>query len=270
MRINADQYARISRLLEERAGIRLGPGKEYLVVSRLGAVRREYDMPDFEHMLRALESGTPRALVASVIDAMTTNETFWFRDPTHYEILVRDLLPALGGDRVRIWSAAASTGQEAYSIAISIQDAVAAGRLPAGLSAEILGTDISPSALRQAESARYCGMSAVRGLSPEQRQRYFVGKDDCIELQPRYRRNIRFREFNLLDSYALLGRFDVIFCRNVLIYFSPERKRDILERFAQVLNPGGGLFLGSTESMNGHEDLFEMQRYGTGLVYRRR
>jgi chemotaxis protein methyltransferase CheR len=113
-------------------------------------------------------------------------------------------------------------------------------------------------------------MAAVRGLSPAQRQRYFVERDECIELLPQYRRNIRFREFNLLDSYAGLGRFDIILCRNVLIYFSPERKRDILERFAHSLNPGGALFLGSTESMSGHEDLFEMQRYGAGLVYRRR
>lgn len=269
MRLTPEQYEKLSGFLETQAGIRLGPGKEYLVVSRLGGVLRQFGLDDFGALVQRLERGGDRELRVQVVDAMTTNETFWFRDPAHYQILTRDLLPG-GGRHARIWSAAASTGQEAYSIAISLRTAMAAGQLPGDFSYEILGTDISPSALRQAEEARYCGMAAARGLTPEQRQRFFIDDEDCIEVQPVYRKNIRFRRFNLLSGFEALGRFDVIFCRNVLIYFSQELKRDILERFSGALNPGGSLFLGSSESMSGNDDLFEMQRFGSGLVYRRR
>lgn len=143
-----------------------------------------------------------------------------------------------------------------------------AGR-PAG-NVNIVGTDISTVALAQAREGRYCGLSASRGLADEQRRRYFAQEGDCLSVLPQYRRGVEFREFNLLRPYDTLGRFDIVFCRNVLIYFSAERKRDILERLARVLNPGGYLFLGSTESMNGHADLFEMHNQFGGLVYRRR
>ena len=270
MQLNAEQYGRISELLEQHAGIRLGVGKEYLVVSRLGNLLRGNGLDGFGSLIRKLEQHDNRSLLTHVIDAMTTNETFWFRDPAHYQILIRDVLPGLNRPQARIWSAAASSGQEAYSIAITIESALADRQLPSGFSYQILGTDISETALEQAESARYCGIAAARGLTPAQQQRYFRRDGDCFEILPRYRHSVEFRAFNLLAGYALLGRFDVIFCRNVLIYFSQECKRGILERFHAVLNPGGCLFLGSTESMNAHEDLFEMQRHGTGLVYQRR
>jgi len=270
MDLSADQYAKLSELLERHAGIRLGAGKEYLVLSRLGGLISHLGLDGFEGLLRRLQGGGDRLLLTHVIDAMTTNETFWFRDPAHYQILTRDVLPALESRQARIWSAAASTGQEAYSIAMSIRSAVSARQLPMDFSFEILGTDISEKALQQAESGRYCGLAATRGLDHEQRQRYFSGDGDCIEVQPVFRRNVSFRNFNLLATYAALGRFDVIFCRNVLIYFSQERKRDIIERFHGALRPGGCLFLGSTESMNSHEDLFEMRRHGAGLAFYRR
>ncbi len=264
------QYQAIADYLEQCAGIRLGIGKEYLVVSRLRALLRRHGLAGFDALAQALQQRNDRTLMTAVVDAMTTNETFWFRDGAHYRILVEQLLPEHDGAAPRIWSAAASTGQEPYSIAFAIQEAMLSGRLPRGFGYEILGTDISPSALAQAESARYCGLAGVRGLTLEQRQRFFVDDGDCIEVRPAYRQRVRFRAFNLLDAYGPLGRFDVIFCRNVLIYFSQERKRDILERFHRVLNPRGALFLGSTESMSEHADLFDMQRHGTGLVYRRR
>lgn len=270
MELTSDQYGKLSELLERNAGIRLGSGKEYLVVSRLGGLIRHLGLAGFEDLLRRLQGGRDHLLLTHVIDAMTTNETFWFRDPAHYEILTRDVLPAMQSRPIRIWSAAASTGQEAYSIAMSVRSAVSARQLPMDFSFEILGTDISEKALQQAESGRYCGLSATRGLGHEQRDRFFSGEGDCIEVQPVFRRNVSFRNFNLLATYSALGRFDVIFCRNVLIYFSQERKRDIIERFHGALRSGGCLFLGSTESMNGHEDLFEMRRHGAGLAFYRR
>ncbi|RMG35629.1 MAG: protein-glutamate O-methyltransferase CheR [Gammaproteobacteria bacterium] len=267
--LSADQYRAIADYLERQVGIRLGLGKEYLVVSRLAGLLREHGLADFDGLLRELRLGGRAALQAAVVDAMTTNETFWFRDPAHYQILIDVLMRELPPGPVRIWSAAASTGQEPYSIAFALHDARDAGSITADRSWEILGTDISSSALSQAEAGRYCGISAGRGLTTEQRQRFFDADGDCIQVQPRYRRGVRFRHFNLLSSFEGLGRFDVIFCRNVLIYFSQERKRDILKRFHRALSPQGGLFLGSTESMSDHADLFRMQRHSTGLVYRK-
>jgi chemotaxis protein methyltransferase CheR len=266
--ISPGDYASIHEFLERQAGIRLGPGKEYLVISRLGRLLPSFGLEGYAELTARLAAFGSTQLQTAVIDAMTTNETFWFRDPAHYRILIEGILAESRPDRLRIWSAAASTGQEAYSTAISLQDAMQAGRISRMMNYEILGTDISPTAVDEAQGALYCGTGASRGLSDQQRQRYFRQQDGCIEVLAQYRKGISFRSFNLLKPFELLGRFDVVFCRNVLIYFSQERKRDIIERIARALNPGGYLFLGSTESMNGHDDLFEMRNLFGGLVYR--
>jgi len=266
-RISANDYAAIHEFLELQAGIKLGVGKEYLVTSRLGRVLRQFDLGDFSALAKRLGDVGARQLQVAVVDAMTTNETFWFRDPAHYRILIERVLPNLTRNSLRIWSAACSTGQEPYTLAMVLADA---NKGLAGGRSEIVGTDISVSALVQAKEARYCGLSAARGLSDAQRQCYFVQADDCLEVRPEYKTGVSFREFNLLKSFDALGKFDAVFCRNVLIYFSAERKRDILERIAKVLNPGGYLFLGSTEAMSSHNDLFETQNAHGGLVYCRR
>jgi chemotaxis protein methyltransferase CheR len=133
---------------------------------------------------------------------------------------------------------------------------------------EIMATDISPSVLEAARKGVYCGLTASRGLSPEQRERYFTMKGDCYAVRPEIKKRVAFREFNLTKGYELLGKFDVIFCRNVLIYFAHDQKRDILERMARILNPGGYLFLGSTESLSAHSDRFQMINSHGGIVYR--
>lgn len=267
MEVSVTDYAMIHDFLERQAGIRLGVGKEYLVTSRLGRVLRQFNLPDFSVLAKRLTDVDARPLQVAVVDAMTTNETFWFRDPAHYRILTECVVPRLSSNGPRIWSAACSTGQEPYTLAMVLSDAKKS--LPDG-QYEIVGTDISASALTQAKDARYCGLSAARGLSDTQRQRYFTQQGDCLEVRSEYRSGISFREFNLLKSFDALGKFDAVFCRNVLIYFSAERKRDIVERIARVINPGGYLFLGSTESMSSHNDLFEMQNVRGGLVYTRR
>ena len=268
--LSPNEYSVVRDFLEDQAGIRLGEGKEYLVTSRLSRLVGELKLDSFSMLCETLKKGIDQRVKTAVVDAMTTNETFWFRDPAHYAALTRDVLGRQAPERVRIWSAAASTGQEVYSIAISLQDAMRDRLLPVGFRYEILGTDISPTALAQAKAARYCGISAARGLRDEQRRKYFQADGDCLEVLPQYRSAIQLREFNLMSPFEMLGRFDVIFCRNVLIYFSPERKRDIVERFARALNPGGTLILGSTESMSDHGDLFEMQSRSGALVYRKR
>ena len=268
--LTADQYQAIHGFLEQHAGIRLGSGKEYLVVSRLTRLLAQLKIADFAELTRRLQSISERRLQLAVIDAMTTNETFWFRDPVHYDILTAGL-SAGRATPLRIWCAAASTGQEPYSIMMALRGGLN-GRPNASLAGRhtVLGTDISQTALEQARQARYCGLSAARGLNDQQRHRYFKRDGDCLEVQPEFRTGVSFRELNLTRPFDGLGRFDVVFCRNVLIYFSAERKRDIIERIAKVLTPKGHLFLGSTESMNAHADLFEMQHRNGGLVYQRR
>jgi chemotaxis protein methyltransferase CheR len=266
--LSSADYQSIHDFLEGQAGIRLGAGKEYLVTSRLGRLLPSLGLGDYADLAKKLTGFGNTAIQTAVIDAMTTNETFWFRDLAHFKVLVDGILAESKPSRLRIWSAAASTGQEAYTTAICLQDGMQSGRIPRNMSYEIVGTDISQTALDEAKGATYCGVAAGRGLSDEQRHRYFRVQDGCIEVLPQYRKGISFRNFNLLKPFDLLGRFDVIFCRNVLIYFSNERKREIVSRMARCLNPGGHLFLGSTESMSGNEDLFEMRHLAGGLVYR--
>jgi len=264
--LSAESYAALHDFLEQQAGIRLGVGKEYLVTSRLSRVIREHSLRSFEDLVGQLRSLSGKPLQLAVVDAMTTNETFWFRDMAHYRLLTDSIVPDLRAPWLRIWSAACSTGQEPYSLAMTLRDGCAG----ANGSFEIVGTDISKTALAQAREGRYYGMSALRGLTDDQRRRYFHVEGDRLDVQPQYRQGVSFREFNLLRPFDGLGKFQIIFCRNVLIYFSAERKRDILERMARVLVPGGYLLLGSTESMNGHQDLFEMCSGHGGLAYRRR
>jgi chemotaxis protein methyltransferase CheR len=264
--LSADDYAVIHEFLEKQAGIRLGQGKEYLITSRLGRVLRTHGLTTFSDLARQLKSPGARRLQVAVVDAMTTNETFWFRDAAHYRMLTETLLPELRKPRLRVWCAACSTGQEPYTIAMALRD----GRPGMLTGLEIIGTDISSTALIQAREARYCGLSAARGLTEQQSRRYFRRAGDCLEVLPQYRQGVMFREFNLLSPFTGLGQFDVVFCRNVLIYFSAERKRDIIERIARNIPKGGYLFLGSTESLNGHADLFEMRSVQGGLAYRRR
>ena len=266
--LTSQDYQAIHEFLEGQAGIRLGAGKEYLVTSRLARLLAKFGLRGYAALVAHLKRPDSSRLRTAVVDAMTTNETFWFRDTAHFRVLIEGVLAETRPTRLRIWSAAASTGQEAYTTAICLQDAMQEGRLSRTLGYEIVGTDISPTALAEAQGASYCGVSASRGLNPEQRRRYFRERGGCIELLPQYRQGISFRSFNLLQPFDGLGRFDVVFCRNVLIYFSQERKRDIIARIARSLNPGGHLFLGSTESMSGHEDLFEMRNLAGGLVYR--
>jgi chemotaxis protein methyltransferase CheR len=268
--LSAADYRAILGFLETQAGICLGEGKEYLVLSRLRRLLPAFELAGYGELAARLSDCRSARLQTAVVDAMTTNETFWFRDAAHFQVLTDSLLAEAAPRRLRVWSAAASTGQEAYTAAICLQDAMRAGRVDSRLSYEILGTDVSSTAVAQAQRASYCGPGAARGLSEELRGRCFRERDGCLELLPAYRQGTAFRSFNLLQPFDALGRFDVVFCRNVLIYFSQARKRDILARLARVLNPGGHLFIGSTESMSGHEDLFQMRSLHGTLVYRLR
>ncbi|MBI3560102.1 MAG: protein-glutamate O-methyltransferase CheR [Gammaproteobacteria bacterium] len=265
-------YDDFRHFLENACGIVLGENKHYLVTSRLNRLTHEFSFNNLNDMLNALKSNKDSKLRERVIDAMTTNETSWFRDSYPYEILAEDILPEVAKNklpRLRIWSAAASTGQESYSIGIVIQEFQGLHPGMLNLPIEILGTDISNTVLTAARKGIYDELSMGRGVSAERRKRFFTQASASQWLiNEKIRNMVRFIELNLLQNYSQLGKFDLIFCRNVLIYFSSEIKSAILERMAQILNPGGYLILGGSETPSGYSSLYEMVRFTKGVAYR--
>lgn len=261
--------------LERSCGIVLGNNKQYLVASRLNRLLDQRGISGLGDLLRRIQAEPHSGLRETVIDAMTTNETLWFRDAYPFEVLKNRLIPEFlaeqPGQRLRIWSAACSSGQEPYSLSMAIDEfeRTNIGQLRAGTS--IVATEISSSMLAAAKAAEYDGLAMARGLSAERKNRYF----DQIAagqwaVKPALRSRVEFRQLNLLDSYAALGKFDIIFCRNVLIYFSAELKKDILRRMHSALRPGGYLMLGASEALNGLPELYRMVQCNPGIVYQAR
>ena len=268
--VSSEDYKKFCTFLEHQCGIVLGENKQYLVKSRLSPLMAKFGAASISEVVNRAMSITERQLRAAVVDAMTTNETLWFRDTYPFEVLVRDIFPQYDGkfQTVKIWSAASSSGQEPYSIAMCAAEHQQ--RKANACKIQVLGTDISPSMLEQCKTATYDALALARGLSPQRKQQFFVPAENpgAMKLKPNVTQMVNFRQMNLLDSYSLLGKFDIIFCRNVLIYFSPENKAKILKQFAQALNPDGYLFLGASESISGLSDDFTMQRCNPGIVYR--
>ncbi|MEW8431730.1 MAG: chemotaxis protein [gamma proteobacterium symbiont of Ctena orbiculata] len=268
-KITPAEYESFKAFLQQACGILLGNGKEYLVSSRLNKIMQDAQVESLGALLKLLHSAAHSRLKVKVIDAMTTNETFWFRDIGHYILLKETILPDLNlqrGSAIRIWSAACSSGQEPYNISMIAEEykLIKAAARPV----QIIATDISSKMLEEARAGIYCGLSVERGLTQEQRRRFFVPKERCLEVRQEIKHRVSFSSLNLAGSYHGLGKFDVIFCRNVLIYFSNELKRDIVDRMANALDPGGYLFLGSTESINQLTDRFEMKVGHGGISYR--
>jgi len=268
--INVNDYNQFKTYLEQSCGLMLGDNKHYLVSSRLTGLLEEFNSSSVGDLIQKIVSRPDAKLRERVIEAMTTNETFWFRDAFPFDILQSQIFPELeskvGG--IKIWSAACSSGQEAYSISMATEEYKASnpGKLRGDV--RIVGTDISPQIVRAAQEACYDNLAMTRGLSPERKKKFFQQKGDCWEVNANIKARASFRGLNLLQSYSMLGKFDIVFCRNVLIYFSPENKRDILERIKQTLNPRGYLFLGASESLSNYSDDFEMIRCNPGVLYR--
>lgn len=270
--VTLEDYERFRLFLEQSSGISLGDNKHYLVSSRLRRLLDEQAIPGVGQLLERLNSGQDRGLRERVIDAMTTNETLWFRDVHPFEMFKQVILPELAVQQkrpLRIWSAACSSGQEPYSLSVALQEYLWSkpGSLPQGV--EILATDLSASMLKEAQAGIYDETSLARGLSAERQQRFFQphGKGTW-RVKNEIRARIQFKEWNLKQSFSALGKFDAIFCRNVLIYFSNDLKQDILQRFASALQPRGYLVLGSSESVAGCANLFDMVRIEPAVVYR--
>lgn len=265
-------YHDFRTFLEQQCGIVLGENKQYLVKSRLAPLMVKFNVDSLAELVKRTLSPTERQLRAAVIDAMTTNETLWFRDEYPFELLKNKLLPEFANHRMplKIWSAASSSGQEPYSIAMTVLEYMQSkpGSFPRGV--QIIGTDISSTMLEHCKYGHYDALALARGLSPERKRQFFEpGDNGMLKVKDNVKKLVSFRPLNLLNSYSLMGRFDIVFCRNVLIYFAPEVKMQILSQIHGVLNPNGYLYLGASESLSGLNQKFDMRRCNPGIVYQK-
>ncbi|WP_339873700.1 protein-glutamate O-methyltransferase CheR [uncultured Brevundimonas sp.] len=263
-------YDNFCRLARERSGLVLTPAKAYLVSGRLEPVARAEKLAGVPELLARLRSGAPEALIQRCIDAMATHESYFFRDGTPFEQLTTSVLPTLIAARqntrsLRIWCAACSSGQEPYSIAMILQEM---GARLAGWKIEIIATDMSEPVLTKARSGIYNEFEVKRGLSPERLARWFKPQGTGWQVSPVLQQMVQFRSHNLLKGTTGMGVLDVIFCRNVLIYFDVDHKRQILEQLHRAMANDGSLFLGSAETVMGLSQTIEPVTGMRGL-YRR-
>lgn len=272
-RFDESEYAQFRHYLEKTCGILLGDNKNYLIDSRLRKLMKEQKLSSLAELTREIERPGARNLRQEVIDAMTTNETLWFRDRHPFLYLQDVLLPELAKNpgEISIWCAACSTGQEPYSISICVEEIRRRHMNLANKQIKVLATDISARVLDQAKKGIYEPLALKRGMTDDRLNQYFRPlSDDSWEIKPEIQRRIEFRPINLKENFITLGKFDVVFCRNVLIYFSSELQQQIITNIHRVLKPDGILFLGGSETPKGLNDLFEIQYYSPGVVYRKK
>jgi len=251
------EFEFVSQMLKRRSGLVLNSDKLYLLESRLGPVARKHSLAGLPAIAAKLKAGD-EALARDVTEAMTTNESFFFRDKTPFDHFEKLMLPAMlkaraGSKRLRIWCAAASTGQEPFSLAMLLKEKQA---LVKDWRIDILGTDLSSEVLTRAKSGLYSQFEVQRGLPVQLMVKYFAKERDQWRIKDDIRSMVEYRQMNLLDSFVGLGTFDIIYCRNVLIYFDEATKRGILERMAQLLPDDGYLLLGAAETVVGITNAF--------------
>ena len=268
--ISPDEYESFREFLEDASGIVLGDNKHYLITSRITRLMTELSIQSFSELLDRIQND--QRLRHRIMDAMTTNETSWFRDTYPYDFLKEKFFPERAkesGDLIRVWSAACSTGQEPYSISIASNEFMV--KNPGMISSDgvqVWGTDISSDALRLARAGVYDDVALSRGMSADLRKRYFRQEDNRWRVSDDVKKRVNFQELNLKTGFASLGKFDIIFCRNVLIYFAPALKADIMYRMSQSLKPNGYLILGGSETISGYSEDFEILRWkSVGVIY---
>lgn len=256
--MNHTDFEHFIGFLKTKAGIVITADKAYLVENRLAPIARKHGMTTSDEVLAKLRQSPSTVLLNDVLDAMTTNETLFFRDQRPFDQFRDHVLPALmerntASKRIRIWCAACSSGQEPYSLAMMFSEL---GAKVSDWRLDIVGTDISKTILEKARKAEYSQFEVQRGLPITMLVKYFEQKGEAWALKPDIKNKVSFREFNLLDNPTSLGQFDVVFCRNVLIYFDQPTKADILARIAGVMPTDGHLFLGGAETVLGVSDKF--------------
>jgi chemotaxis protein methyltransferase CheR len=259
-------YDFLRKVLKERSGLDLSADKQYLVESRLTPLARKAGLAGIAELLQKMKGGA-EPLTVEVVEAMTTNETFFFRDKVPFDHLRDTILPELLHARasrktLRIWSAACSTGQEPYSIAMCLKEKGAALQ---GWRIEIVGTDLSQEVLEKSKAGIYSQFEVQRGLPIQLLVKYFTQNGELWQISPELRGMVQHKQLNLLQDFTQLGRFDVIFCRNVLIYFDQPTKASVFERMARIVEPDGVLMLGAAETVVGITDAFRPHAEKRGL-----
>ena len=260
-------YEFLRKLLKERSGLDLSSDKQYLVESRLIPLARRVGLSGISELVQRIKSGAD-PLTSEVVEAMTTNETFFFRDKIPFDHLRQTVLPELVQARanrrsLRIWCAASSTGQEPYSIAMCVKEFAGL----AGWRVEIVATDLSQAVLEKSKAGIFSQFEVQRGLPIQMLVKHFAQIGEMWQLNADIRAMVQHRQLNLLQDFSCLGIFDVIFCRNVLIYFDQDAKARIFDRLAKMLEPDGVLALGAAESVVGISDVFKPYLDRRGLYY---
>ncbi|MGF6312933.1 chemotaxis protein methyltransferase CheR [Bradyrhizobium sp. i1.8.4] len=251
-------YEYLRKLLKDHSGLDLSADKQYLIESRLLPLARKCGLSGIPDLVAKIRAGSSTHTV-QVVEAMTTNETFFFRDKVPFEhfrdTIMPDVLKARAARRnVRIWCAAGSTGQEPYSLAMSLKEM---GAALAGWRVEIIATDLSQEVLEKSKAGIYSQFEVQRGLPIQMLVKYFKQSGELWQINPELRSMVQHRQLNLLHDFSQLGTFDVIFCRNVLIYFDQDTKISIFNRLARLMEPDGFLVLGAAETVIGLTDMFK-------------
>ena len=262
-----EDFDLLAGILKQRSGLILSTDKIYLLESRLLPVTRKWNLKSLEEMAQAIRARRDEAMLSDMTEAMTTNESYFFRDQKPFTCFQKVLLPQLIQSRaarkqIRIWSAASSSGQEAYSLAMIFADE--AIKLQ-GWKIEIIGTDLSKEMVARSKSGIYSQFEVQRGLPITHLVKYFQQSGDKWQIKDNIRQMVQFREGNLLQDFTGLGTFDVVFCRNVLIYFEAPTKTKVLEAINRVTVPDGYLFLGSSETIMGITTRFKIAPGEQGL-----
>ncbi|MDD1529907.1 chemotaxis protein CheR [Bradyrhizobium sp. WBOS7] len=251
------EYEYLRKFLKDNSGLDLSADKQYLIESRLLPLARKAGLSGIAELVQKLQGGS-RQLITDVVEAMTTNETFFFRDKVPFDhfrdTIMPEIIKARAGKRsVRIWCAAGSTGQEPYSLAMCLKEM---GAALTGWRIEIIATDLSQEVLEKAKAGIYSQFEVQRGLPIQMLVKYFKQTGETWQVNPELRAMIQHRQLNLLHDFSQLGTFDIIFCRNVLIYFDQDTKINIFNRLARQIEPDGFLVLGAAETVVGLTDTF--------------
>jgi len=256
--VNPPDYEYLRKLLKDNSGLDLSADKQYLIESRLLPLSRKCGLPGIGELVQKMKGGSA-SIIAQVVEAMTTNETFFFRDKVPFDLFRDSIMPEMLKARaarrsIRVWCAAGSTGQEPYSLAMCLKEMSAA---TAGWRIEILATDISQEVLEKSKAGIYSQFEVQRGLPIQMLVKYFKQNGELWQINADIRAMVQHRQLNLLHDFSQLGVFDAIFCRNVLIYFDQETKINIFNRLARTMEPDGFLVLGAAETVVGLTDVFK-------------
>ena len=260
-------YDYLRKLLKERSGLVLSADKQYLVESRLLPLARKMGVANLADLVLKLKAPGAEPLIVDVVEAMTTNESFFFRDKIPFEHFREHMVPSLlkaraAQRRIRIWCAAASTGQEPYSLAMILKEVA---QQVAGWRIEIIATDLSNEVLEKARAGLYSQFEVQRGLPIQMLMKYFTQAGETWQISPEIKAMVQYRSLNLLADFSHLGNFDIVFCRNVLIYFDQPTKVDVLERIARITDAEGYLVLGAAETVVGLTEVFKPNTVRRGL-----